>query len=350
LLSNQPEDQMKISNETKIGVLTAVAITLLVLGFNFLKGKSFFGKSHTMYAKFSNIQGLLPSNPVTINGMQVGNVYTISVDKDMTDIKVNMNMTKEVNIPRNSVAFIRPNPLGTTSVEIKLGDAKEYFKKGELIPTEESSGLLEEAMGKIDPVLYSVKKALHSLDSLIGTINSVLDPESKNNLRATMANLNQTTANLTVSSASLETLLNTQTGALAKTLNNVSSFTGNLAANNEKLNAVMTNMGKATDNIAKLDLEKTLTTLNGTITEMKNTLSKLNNTNGTAGMLLNDPKLYNNLSATANKINILLDDLKTNPKRYISFSVFGKKNKSTGLMVPLPDTLNAPYLEVKKEN
>ncbi len=341
---------MKISNETKIGALTAIAITLLVLGFNFLKGKSIFGSSHTMYAKFSNIQGLLPSNPVTINGMQVGSVYTITVDKDMTDILVNINMTKDVNIPRNSVAFIRPNPLGTTSVDIKLGDAKVYFKKGEIIPTEESSGLLEEAMSKIDPVLFSVKKAVHSLDSLIGTVNSVLDPASKDNLRATMANLTKTTANLTVSSASLETLLNTQTGALAKTLNNVSAFTSNLAANNEKLNAVMTNMSKATDNIAKLDLEKTLNTLNATVTEMKNTIAKLNSNNGTAGMLLNDPKLYNNLASTANKINILLDDLKTNPKRYISFSVFGKKNKTTGLTVPLPDTLNAPYIEVKKEN
>jgi phospholipid/cholesterol/gamma-HCH transport system substrate-binding protein len=102
----------------------------------------------------------------------------------------------------------------------------------------------------------------------------------------------------------------------------------------------------ATEKISKLDLEKTLSALNGTIGELKSTIAKLNTTGGTAGMLLNDPKLYNNLAATANKVNTLIDDIKTNPKRYIFISVFGKKNKTVPLDKPLPDTLNAPYLEV----
>jgi phospholipid/cholesterol/gamma-HCH transport system substrate-binding protein len=335
---------MKISNETKIGALTAVSITLLVLGFNFLKGKTFFGKSHNLFAKYTNVQGLANSNPVMINGLQVGTVYSITTDKNMKEILVNMNLTKDVNIPVNSVATIKANPLGTTAIDIKLGDGATYLPKNGTITTEASAGILDAAIQEIRPVLGQVKNAVKSLDSVLTNVNSVVDPNAKNNIRGILENLNKTTVGLVASSASLQTLLNTQSGALAKSLNNVSSFTGNLAGNNDKLTAVMTNLDKTTSNLSKLELEKTLNTLNGTIAELQATIGKLNSTNGTAGLLLNDPKLYNNLTASANKVNLLLDDLKTNPKRYISFSVFGKKNKSAGLTVPLPDTVNAPYI------
>lgn len=336
---------MKISNETKIGALTAIAIVLLILGFNFLKGKSFFGKSNTLFAKYTNVQGLANSNPVMINGLQVGTVYSITTDKNMKEILVNMNLTKDVNIPENSVAFIRSNPLGTTSIDIKLGDATVFLPVNDTIQTEASAGILDAAVQEIRPVLGSVKKAISSIDSVLMNFNRLLDPSAKNNINATLENLNKTTANLIGASASLQVLLNTQTGALAGTLNNLNSFTSNLDKNNGKITSMVDNLDKTATNLSKLDLEKTLATLNNTIAELKSTIGKLNSTTGTAGLLLNDAKLYNNLNATANKVNLLIDDLKTNPKRYVSFSVFGKKNKSTGLTVPLPDTLNAPYLK-----
>lgn len=335
---------MKISNETKIGTLTAVAITVLILGFNFLKGKTFFGKSHNLFAKYTNVQGLANSNPVMINGLQVGTVYSITTDKNMKEILVNMTLNKDVNIPTNSVAFIRNNPLGTNSVDIKLGDGKELIPKNGTIPTEASAGILDAAVQELRPVLGQVKSAVKSLDSVLQTITNVFDPTAKNNIQHIFANLNQTTAGLTVSSASLQNLLNNQTGALAKTLNNLNSFTGNLSNNNEKITGLVSNLDKTATNLSSLDLEKTLSTLTGTIADLKLTIGKLNNTSGTAGMLLNDTKLYNNLTATTNKLNLLLDDFKTNPKRYISVSVFGKKYKGTSLTVPLPDTVNAPYL------
>ena len=336
---------MKISNETKIGALTAIAITLMVLGFNFLKGKTFFGKSHNLFAKYTNVQGLASSNPVMINGLQVGTVYSISTDKNMKEILVNMTLTKDVNIPDNSIAYIKANPLGTTSIEIRLGDAMTYLPKNGTIRTGESAGIMEAAVQEIRPVLSQVKNAVHSLDSVLMNVNSMIDPNAKNNIRGILENLNKTTVGLVASSASLQTLLNTQTGDLAKSMSNVNSFTGNLAKNNDKLTAVMTNLDKTTTNLSNLDLEKTLNILNGTIGDLKSTIGKLNTKEGTAGMLMNDTKLYNNLTATANKLNLLLDDLKTNPKRYISFSVFGKKSKGEALMVPLPDTINAPYIK-----
>ncbi len=336
---------MKISNETKIGSLTAISIVLLVLGFNFLKGNTFFDKSHNLFAKYTNVQGLAASNPVVINGLQVGTVYSITTDKNMKEILVNMNLTKDVNIPTNSVAIIKPSLLGVTSVEIKLGDAQAYIAKNGYITTEATAGIFNDVLSKVDPILYQVTKAVTSIDSVLMSVNHILDPAAKNNLGAMLANLNTTSANLVGASSSLTKLLNTETGALTGTLNNLNSFTANLDKNNGKITNLVGNLDKTATNLSNLDLQQTLNTLNGTIGDLKSTIGKLNSPTGTAGLLLNDTKLYNNLTATANKLNLLIDDLKTNPKRYVNISVFGKKNSSPGLTVPLPDTVNAPYLK-----
>ena len=336
---------MKISNETKIGALTAIAIALLFLGFNFLKGKTFFGKSHNLFAKYTNVQGLAASNPVVINGLQVGTVYSITTDKNMKEILVNMNLTKDVNIPVNSIAIIKPSLLGITSVEITLGDATTYIPKNDTIATKASSGIFTDVLSKVDPVLYQVTKAVTSIDSIMMKVNHILDPNAKNNIGATLENLNKTTANLIGASASLQILLNTQTGALAGTLNNLNSFTSTLDKNSGKINNMVSNLDKTATNLSNLDLQQTLNTLNATIGDLKAAIGKFDKKDGTLGLLLNDTKLYENLRATSNKLNLLIDDVKTNPKRYLNISVFGKKNTSPGLTVPLPDTVNAPYLK-----
>lgn len=293
--------------------------------------------------KYGNVQGLQNSNPVVINGLQVGTVYKIRTDKDMREILVDINITKEIDIPKNSIAIIKSNPLGTTSVEIKLGDAVENLKNKDIILTENSGGVFDDVLKKVDPVLYEVRKAVTSVDTLIGNFNSILDPNAKGNISNVLANLNRVTAAMVTSTASLNGLLNSQTGALAKSLNNVSSITGNFASNNEKINHVMSNLDKTTTKFADLNVKKTLDTLDRAINDLKNMIGKFDNNNGTLGKLLNDPALYKNLASSGNKLNLLLDDIRVNPKRYISISVFGKKQNNNPLLVPMPDTLNSPY-------
>jgi phospholipid/cholesterol/gamma-HCH transport system substrate-binding protein len=335
---------MTISNETKVGALTAIAIVLLILGFNFLKGKNIGGKNTHYLAVFSDIQGLASSNPVVINGKQVGNIDKTDGGKDMRRIVVKINMTEDVTIPDDAVAVINKSLLGNVQMDIRLGNSSSFLKTNDTIKTIPSDDIVGEAMKKLDPVLYQVGNAVKSLDSLLGAVTRVFDPNAKKNIEGMLDNLNKTTASLAVSSASLQGLLNAQTGALAKTLDNVSSFTGALKTNNEKISQTMNNLATTTDKLSKLDFEKTLTTLNGTITDLKGAVGKINSNTGTLGLLLNDTKLYYNLNATSNKINLLLDDVRVHPKRYVNISVFGRKDKNGPLLMPLPDTVNAPYL------
>ena len=335
---------MKVSNETKVGAIAVVAVTFLILGFNFLKGKKLFTESTILYGIYANVQGLANSNPIMINGLQVGTVFKISTDKDMRRIVVELNITKNINLPKNSIALIKPNPIGTTSIEIKLGDAIDNLKNKDTIYTEANAGIFNDVLKKIDPVLYEVKRAVGSIDSLLINVNSVIDPRAKYNIGASLENVNKLTASMLYTTAQLNLLLNAQTGALAKSLNNVNSITGNLAGQNEKINSVVSNLDQATAKLAALDLQKTLTTLDATINDLKAMTAKFNDNKGSLGLLMNDPSLYKNLASTGNKLNLLLDDIRVNPKRYVSISVFGKKQSVVPLATPLPDTLNSPYI------
>lgn len=334
---------MKINNETKIGILAAVGIALLVFGFNFLKGKDLLKKEKHIYAKFEDIINLGKSGPVVINGLQVGTVSDLDGGKDMKIIVVTIRLTKDINIPSNSTAVINPNLLGTTSLEIKLGTSTTYIKPGDTLQTIQSGGALDEAMKAFNPVLYEVKNATHSLDSVLRIVGNVFDPNTKNDIRSIISNLRTVTGSFIVSADHMKVLLDPQNGSLAKTLENAHTFSNNLVANNAKINDLLANADKASAKFASLDLQSTLSKLDSAINEMKAGVAKINSNKGSLGLLLNDTKLYDNLAATSNKINILIDDIRVHPKRYVNISVFGKKDKGNYITSPLQDdTIKVP--------
>src|SRR5688572_412483 len=328
---------MKLNNETKIGILAVVGVIVFIVGFNFLKGKNVFKKEKYLYAVYENIQGLTKSNPVVINGLQIGTIANLDGGKDLKKIIVSVNLTKDFNIPDNSLAVINPSLIGGTVLEIKLGNSNVYLKPGDTLLTTLSGGAFDEALKLLNPVLYEVRNAVKSLDSVLNIIGSVFDPNTKNNIKGILENLNTTTASFAHSAVSLETLMNTQNGALAKSLDNVNAFTNNLAANNERLTSIMGNAEKASSNFASLDFQKTLTTLDNSVNEFKAGIQKINSKDGSLGLLLNDTKIHDNLASTTNKINILLDDIRVHPKRYLTISVFGKKDKGNYITAPLID-------------
>ena len=193
---------MKITNETKIGILAIAGVAVFIIGFNFLKGKNLFKKPKYIYAVYEDIQGLTKSNPVVVNGLQIGNIAGVNGGKDLKKIIVTVNLTQDVNIPKNSLAVINPNLLGSPTLEIKLGNSNTYLKSGDTLLTTLSGGAFDEALKMINPVLYEVRNATKSLDSVLNTIAGVFDPVAKSNIRNILQNLSTTTASFASSSIS----------------------------------------------------------------------------------------------------------------------------------------------------
>jgi phospholipid/cholesterol/gamma-HCH transport system substrate-binding protein len=246
-------------------------------------------------------------------------------------IIVTVNLVKDVDIPKNSFASISTDLLGTSSLVITKGDSKEMMKDGDTLLTQNTSGLIDGIKASLNPALNSVNGAVQSLDSLLKVVGAYFDPATKNNFHAIVVNL-------TASSVELQKLLNAQTGTLAKALGNVNVFTANLAKNNDKIDTTLSNLSRASGKFANMKIDETLSSLQGTVNELKGVVAKANSSNGSLGLLLNDPKLYRNLESTTYKLNILLDDFRTHPKRYVNVSVFGgKKDKTGALTSPLLD-------------
>ena len=331
---------MKISNETKIGILAIVAIAFLVLGFNFLKGKNLFDKNDKLYAVFPKVTGLLNSNAVYLNGLQVGRVYDIKErTKNINDgIVVTINLSREVNIPANSVTYISSDIMGTASMIIEPGNAGQYLQDGDTINTMIKKGMLDEITANINPTIQTLDGTLQSLDSLIQVAGTYFDPATKNNFHKIVANLS-------AASHAMNRMITAQNSSLNRSLDNVNTITSNLAANNDKITGTLTNVEKATGKLSNLELEETVAELQKTVNGLNAVIAKANATDGSLGLLLNDKKLYNNLENTTRSMNILLDDIRMHPKRYINVSVFGRKDKSTPLTAPLEVdsvSLNAP--------
>jgi len=324
---------MKISNETKIGVLAVVALAALILGFNFLKGSSLFQHTKKLYAVFDNVEGLDLSNAVQINGLTIGSVTAINEsDKDLSQgVIVTITLKKDVNIPDNSVAVINSGLLASATVIVNKGSSNKFLDNGDTLETKSKSNLFAQVQSSINPVILKLGGTLGSLDSLVQVIGSMFDPKTKSNFATIVANLSG-------SSAELQKLLNDQTGALAQSLKNLSQFTGNLNKSNEHISHTMENVDKTTANLASAKIPEAVEGLTSTLNDLKGTIARINSTNGSLGLLINDKRLYNNLESTTRSLNILLDDFRVHPKRYVNVSVFGKKDKTGPLMSPITDS------------
>jgi len=327
---------MKITNETKIGALASISMLLLILGFNFLKGKDLFEHRKKIYAIFNSVDGLELSNSVSIKGFEVGSVYAIrATDKSISGILVTISMKKDVDIPKNSVAVITSGILNSSTIVIQKGDATDFVSDGDTLVTTEKGGILSDVQRNLNPVMKNLNTTLVSLDSLIRAVGSMFNPGVKNNFSSIIANLAK-------SSASLQVILNERTGSLAHSMVHLDSFTNNLANNNQRISGTLDNLEKTTGKLANAKIDETLQSVQGTMNSLKDAINKINSTNGTMGLLLNDKKLYLNLDNTVRSLNILLDDLRMHPKRYVNISVFGSKDKKGPLMTPMNDTTANP--------
>jgi phospholipid/cholesterol/gamma-HCH transport system substrate-binding protein len=327
-----------VSNETKVGAITALAIAALILGFNFLKGNNPMKKSQYLFAKFNSIEGLVTANPVICNGLVIGSVYkTEPADPYLNDILVTIRITEPILIPEDSRAIIKGNLLSTPVVEILKGTATAYFQKGDTIATEQSSGFMGEVLEQLGPTQMRLNSALGHLDTLLVNANNVMDANAQANLRMVISRMNEVSTNLSFATANLNKLLRDQNKSLVTTIGNLESMSQNLNEGTQNLPAITQNIESVTKQVEEADLKKLIKDMDATLVNLNGTLKKLENPDGNVGALLNDRKLYDNLTSTMNSMNLLLQDLRLHPKRYVNVSVFGKKDKSTPLMRPMDE-------------
>jgi len=319
---------MKISNETKVGILTIVALTLLIVGFNFLKGKNVFNKEKHLYAVFSDLGSLRKSNEVKMKGLPVGVIYDYTeIDKNLSGVIVTITMKRDVNIPKDSKATIESELLGNTYMNIVQGQSIEFLEDGDTVVTDRASSFLGDVKAQITPTLTSVRSAIDSLKIVLGGLNRLFDKDTKGNISEIIRNLKQTTG-------SLNRLLDAERGALAATLDNANSITGNLKKNNDSITATISSIKRAADKFSGLEVQPTLDTLQATIGELKTVLSKFNTNEGTLGLLMKDRKLYDQLNSLLLGVEILFDDIRVNPKRYTGSVIFNRKDKTGPLTSP----------------
>ena len=299
---------MKLTKEIKIALVAIVGILIMYFGINFLKGMNLFSTNNAYYMTFDDIQGLGASTPIYADGYKVGTVDGLEYDyKENGPIKVKVDINKDLRIPKGSKAEIVKDLMGNLQVNLLLANnPRERVEPGGIIPGAVNGGMMDKAANLI-PV---VEKMLPKLDSILTSVNALLaDPA----LAASLHNVETITSNLTVSTRELNTLM----AGLNK---QVPGMIG-------KANGVLDNTNRLTANLASLDVQGTLNKVNQTLESAHQFTEKLNSNQGSLGLLMNDTKLYDNLTSTMGHADSLVIDLKAHPKRYVHFSVFGRKDK-----------------------
>ena len=299
---------MKLTKEIKIALVAIVGILVMYFGINFLKGMNLFSTNNTYFITFDDIHGLGASTPIYADGYKVGTVDGLEYDyKENGPIKVKVDIIKDLRIPQGSKAEIVKDLMGNLQVNLLLANnPRERVEPGGIIPGAVNGGMMDKAANLV-PV---VEKMLPKLDSILTSVNALLaDPA----LAASLHNVETITSNLTVSTRELNTLM----AGLNK---QVPGMIG-------KANGVLDNTNRLTANLASLDVQGTLNKVNQTLESAHQFTEKLNSNQGSLGLLMNDTKLYDNLTSTMGHADSLVIDLKAHPKRYVHFSVFGRKDK-----------------------
>lgn len=303
---------MKISNEVKTAILAIIAIVLLIFGYSFLKGKNLLDSSRTFYAVYDEVEGLSPSSAVTINGLKVGQVTDINFLNQQGQLLVTFTVEKDFEFSKNSTAQVYGGGIigGKSLAIVPEYEAGEMAKTGDTLQSNVEEGIMELVNERLTPLQQKLERTVVSADSLLTSINNVLNDSTTDNINNTFKNLNATMRSLKNTSSSLEGIVQGNAENLNQTFDNLNTMSGNFKTVSDSLKAI--NLGQITD-----DLETV-------VADFRGIADNLNNGEGTAGKLLNDDKVYNNLDRATKQLEELLQDIKLNPKRYVHFSVFGK--------------------------
>lgn len=319
---------LKISNETKVGALTAIAITLLILGYNFLKGNDLFSTTRKYYARYAHVDGLTASNPVVLNGVKVGQVKKIHFREDQS-LVVEFEIRSDLKISRKDTAQILNDNLlfGTKAIVLTTSHLGTVAENGDTLQAFITPSLAEQMTGVMNPLKKKINAIVQVLDSLTDKLTVQLNNSGASDLQKSMADVKSAITAFKTTIQGFDRLVNDDASKLNHILAHVESITLNLKKNNQEIERIIKNTRLISDSLAASNLKATVDQAQKSLEEVTRMMNKINKGEGSLGLLVNDKALYNNLQKSADDLDKLMIDLKKNPHRYLHFSVFGKKNK-----------------------
>lgn len=320
---------MKISKEIKVALLGIVAIAILYFGFMYLKGSDIFSDSRRYFVVYDNVDGLAVSNPVILNGIQVGTVQQLRLmTENQNKVQVEVEVLKDLQIGDSTIAALgNSDLLGSKAITLYLGNSTNTYEGGEtLIPFMQSS-ITEMISTKTVPIIDKV-------DTTLARVNRLLDSEAKDNLQ-------QILANTAATSASVNEILKANQKNINQITSNINDLTNSLRKTQRNIDRLTLNMADITDSLKQVEINQLVSNANEAVKELQSAAAKLNSEEGSIGKLMHDEQLYENMNRSTEALNLLLRDIQAYPKRYVSFSVFGRKDKykvdETGRVITLDE-------------
>ncbi|WP_224483134.1 MlaD family protein [Robertkochia aurantiaca] len=306
---------MKLSRELKTAIIVLGGILLFILGYSYLKSNSLFDSSRTYYAVYDNVNGLTTGTAVTINGLKVGRIKDISFLDNQGNLLVTFSVESDFEFSRGSEAEIYDTGIigGKSLRIIPDGGQAELAKSGDTLKASIEPGITELVTQRLTPLQEKLESVMIDTDSVLTSVDKVLDAETRQNIRSSVKNLNQVIYNFRNTSADLAQLVSDNKSSLTTSIENVNNIT--------------TNLSKVSDTLANAELGSMMAKLKSTADKLDNIIVAIDQGEGSLGQLIKDEELYNNLSGASDELNMLLEDIRLNPKRYVHFSLFGKKAK-----------------------
>jgi len=327
---------LKLSREIKTGIIVVAGIVAFIFGLSYLKSSPLFEKNKTFYAVYDNVGGLQPGTQVSINGFNVGNITDIRFKDDSGKLLVTLTVNNDFEFSENSIAeLFDTGIIGGKAVQIvPVFDKAPTAKSGDTLQSKIKPGITELVQQKLTPLQMKIEGAVSHADTLLMNFNQILDDPTKRRLQETITSLNQVVTSFKGSADNLNLLLDNNKMQLDSSLKNVSHITSNFS--------------KLSDSLVNSDLGGTLTEFKTTVNKLNAILAKIERGEGSLGKLHQDDALYDNLAEASKELDLLLQDFRLNPKRYVNVSVFGKKQKE----YTLPENDPAEQLDSiqQKEN
>jgi len=314
---------IKITREAKIGFFAVICLAVLFWGVNFLKGKNVFNRSYTYYAVFNRVDGLKPTNNVLLSGYKVGVVKDIRFEEGHTGrLIVSIIIEKRYKIPLNSVVkLVSADLMGGKAIRLEVSPNREFHQPGDTLLSSIETGLIDQLAFEMAPLKDRAEALMVDIEKVLETIVLVFNENNRENLNHSFNHLKESLENVESISASFKEMLESDTGKLSQIVANVHSISNNLMQNSKDIDLILKNFHSISDSLAKANIARTLAQADSAMYEFNQIVSKINRGEGTVGMLVNDETLYHNLEKSAKSLELLLFDMKVNPKRYINFSL-----------------------------